>query len=102
MNRIKFQKGEQRIFLKKVLMELNCPFLRALNQFGFDIPYSTLKNYFVESRLLPENFFNDLCYLAKIDKTEINFEIITRNWGQILGGSKKRSNFIYSFCIIYL
>jgi len=74
MKRIKFNSGEQRLFLKKVLEELNCPSLRALNQFGFEIPYSTLKNYFVESRVIPENFFNDLCYLAKIEKKKLNFK----------------------------
>ena len=51
MKRIKFKKGPQgddplnkgpqRKFLKKVLEELNCPSLRALNQFGFDIPDTT-------------------------------------------------------------
>ncbi len=90
MKRIKFNSGEQRLFLKKVLEELNCPSLRALNQFGFEIPYSTLKNYFVESRVIPENFFNDLCYLAKIEKKKLNFKILEENWGQIIGGKIKK------------
>lgn len=100
MARIKFSKGpqggdpskdgSQRKFLKKVLEELNCPSLRALNQFGFDIPYSTLKNYFVEERLIPEDFFNDLCYLSKIGKEELNFELVEDNWGQVKGGKRKK------------
>ena len=90
MARVKFRKGEQRKFLKKVLEELNCPSLRALNQYGFDISYSTLKNYFTEERLLPEDFFKDLCYLSKIKKEELDFEFIEDNWGQIKGGKTKK------------
>ncbi len=90
MKRIKFKKGEQRKFLKKVLEELNCPSLRALNQFGFDIPYSTLKNYFIELRVMPKNFFDDLCYLSKVDERDFEFEVLDENWGQVLGGSTKK------------
>ena len=88
MRRIKFKKTEQRKFLKKILIKLNCPSLRALNQFGFEIPYSTLKNYFNESRLLPENLFRDLCYLTKIDPKNLNIKYLEKNWGQVLGGKK--------------
>ena len=90
MKRIKFKKGEQRKFLKKVLEELNCPSSRALNQFGFDIPYSTLKNYFIELRVMPKNFFDDLCYLSKVDERDFEFEVLDENWGQVLGGSTKK------------
>ncbi len=99
MARVKFKKGDsqrddpskegpQRKFLLRVLEELNCPSLRALNQFGFEISYSTLKNYFVEVRLLPEEFFRDLCYLAKIDLENLDVEIVLDNWGQVKGGKK--------------
>ncbi|MBS3084968.1 hypothetical protein J4411_03590 [Candidatus Pacearchaeota archaeon] len=90
MSRIKFKKGRQRGFLMEVLRKMDCPSLRALNQFGFEIPYSTLKNYFGESRTLPEKFFNDLCYLSKLNKNNLNFEIIHENWGKIKGGKKSR------------
>jgi len=103
MNRIKFRKGPQgddplnegpqRKFLKRVLEELNCPSLRALNQFGFDIPYSTLKNYFSEERLIPEDFFKDLCYLAKINLRELKVKILEENWGQVLGGKSSGARF---------
>jgi len=89
MRRVKFKSGRQRAFLKKVISESGAPSLRSLNQFGFDIPYSTLKNYFNESRNLPENFFNDLCYLSKINKNELNVEYLSGNFGQIKGGKKK-------------
>ncbi len=84
--RIKFGKGEQRKFLKKVLGEINCVSLRSLKERGIDVPYSTMKNYFVEVRLLPEELFKDLCSLARIDSSEINFELVDENWGQVKGG----------------
>ncbi len=84
--RIKFKSDEQRKFLNEVLKNLHCPSLMALNQFGLDIPYSTLKNYMNESRTLPEQLFNDLCYLAKIEKEKLKFESLPENWGKVLGG----------------
>ncbi len=88
MKRVKFRKWEQRKFLKEVLEKTNCPSLRAIAQFGFEIPYSTLKNYFNESRTLPEIFFKDLCHLSKINLGKFNFEYFGENWGQIRGGKK--------------
>jgi len=93
MKRIKFRKGQQRKFLEKVLEKINCPSLRELINRGFDIPYSTLKNYFNESRSLPEDLFNDLCYIAKIDPSSLKIEILGENWGQIKGG-KRENNFL--------
>jgi len=86
MNRIKFPKGQQRNFLKRVLIKLNCPSLRALNQFGFEVNYSTLKNYFNEDRTLPEEFFKNLCYLAKVDEKKLSIKILDESWGQSKGG----------------
>lgn len=86
MRRVKFKKGKQREFLQKVILESGAPSLRSLNQFGFDIPYSTLKNYFNESRNLPEAFFVDLCYLSKINKNDFNIEYLNSNFGQVAGG----------------
>lgn len=86
MKRIKFQKGQQRKFLQEVLEKTNCPNLRSFTQFGLDTPYSTLKNYFSEKRNLPENFFKELCKLAKIDITKLKVENLEKNWGQIKGG----------------
>jgi hypothetical protein len=91
MARIKFPKEYQRKFLKEVLGKLNCPSLRALNQFGFEINYSTLKNYFLEERLLPEEFFRDLCYLAKMNVGELDFEVLEDSWGQVKGGKVLRN-----------
>lgn len=90
MKRVKFEKGFQRKFLNQVIESLNSPSLRAINQFGFSIPYSTLKNYSSEKRNLPEDFFKDLCFLAKIDPTILEIEYLEENFGQILGGKKSR------------
>jgi len=86
--RVKFEKGKQREFLRNVLEKLNCPNLRSFRQFGFDVPYSTLKNYFSEARNLPEKLFEELILISKINKKEIKYELLQENFGQILGGKK--------------
>ncbi|MCR4327107.1 MAG: hypothetical protein NUV46_00825 [Nanoarchaeota archaeon] len=90
MSRVRFKKGEQRKFIVHVLEKLNCPSLRALNQFGFEVPYSTLKNYFSEARTLPEELFKSLCYLSKVSPYEPEIERLKDHWGQIIGGVKKK------------
>ena len=90
MKRIKFNKTEQRRFLKKAVDNLMCGSLRGLLQFGINVNYSTLKNYFSEARFLPEELFLDLCYLAKIKKNDLRFEVVESNWGQSFGGKKSR------------
>jgi hypothetical protein len=90
MVRIKFKRGEQRKFLKNVLEKTHCPSLRSFLQFGFDIPYSTLKNYYNESRTLPKNFFEDLCYLSKINVKSLDIDYFDENWGKVYGGKKSR------------
>ncbi|MCL5730210.1 MAG: hypothetical protein M1165_01420 [Candidatus Pacearchaeota archaeon] len=91
MSRIKFKKDYQRRFLKEILIALNCPSLRAINQFGFGIPYSTLKNYMNESRTIPEELFINLCSLAKINPESFDKEKLPENWGQVKGGKVKYS-----------
>ena len=88
MKRIKFRNGKQREFLNLVIEKLDSPSLRGVLQFGFEVPYSTLKNYYNESRLLPMNLFNDFCEVAKIDSLELNFEFMDNNWGKVKGGRK--------------
>ena len=84
--RIKFEKGGQRRFLDLVVARLSSPSVRGILQFGFDIPYSTLKNYYNESRLLPSGLFDDLCEVAGISKDDLSFELIDDNWGKVKGG----------------
>ena len=86
--RVKFLKGKQRMFLKQVLINLNCPSLKAFMQFGFDVPYSTLKNYYSEQRLLPYDLFQDICFLAKIDEGKLKVILLEQSWGQSKGGKK--------------
>jgi hypothetical protein len=80
--RIKFKKNKQRKFLDLVVMRLNCLSLRKILQFGFDVPYSSLKNYYTERRTIPIDFFNDLCYLSKINKKKLDIKYLDDNWGQ--------------------
>lgn len=85
--RIRFlKKGEQRKFLDLVIEKLSSPSLRGVLQFGFNVPYSTLKNYYNESRLLSEDLFLDLCVVAGIDSGSLEFERVGENWGKVLGG----------------
>ena len=84
--RIKFKKGGQRRFLDLVVLKLRVSSLRGILQFGFDVPYSTLKNYYSEVRLLPGGLFEDMCEVAGIDKGDFDFEVVDEGWGQVLGG----------------
>ena len=84
--RIKFNKGEQRRFFDEILKNTACPSLRELINRGVDINYSSLKNYYCERRCLPYNLFESLCYLGKLNKKDLNFEILSSNWGQVKGG----------------
>jgi len=86
MRRIRFNRGEQRKFLNLVVEKLNAPSFRGILQFGFNVSYSALKNYCNESRLLSEDFFDDLCEVARIDKSDLSFEYVGGNWGQVKGG----------------
>ncbi len=88
--RIKFEKGKQREFFKKVLESLNCPNLRSFKQFGFEIPYSTLKNYYSEKRNISEKLFEELILISKINKKEIKYFTLNDNFGQIIGGKKSK------------
>ena len=84
--RIRFRRGGQRKFLDLVVQKLNSPSVRGILQFGFNVPYSTLKNYYNESRLLPEDLFNDLCEIVDINKSGLDFERVDENWGKVKGG----------------
>ena len=88
--RIRFVKGKQREFLNLVLKKSNCPSLRELMKRGFDISYSSLKNYYIERRILPKEFFDDLCRFAGLNKNNFDYETVDENWGQVKGGNKSR------------
>jgi hypothetical protein len=84
--RVKFKKGNQRDFLIKVLEASNCPSLRELISRGFDIPYSTLKNYYSEIRLMSLDLFERLCIFSGLEKEDFDYVILKDNWGQVKGG----------------
>lgn len=91
MRRIRFKgKNAQRKFFDLVILRLNSPSLRGILQFGLEVNYSTLKNYYVGARLISEDFFNDLCLVSNIRKDEIDFEFLEDNWGKVLGGRKSK------------
>jgi hypothetical protein len=90
MKRVKFRKGKQKEFLKEVLKRINCPSLGELRKRGFDVSYSSLKNYYSERRNLPEEFFEDLLKISGISKKDLDFEIVEGNYGQVVGGLKSR------------
>lgn len=77
-----------------VIFRVNSPSLRGLLQFGLNINYSTLKNYYNESRLMSISLFEEFLEVSKIKKEEIAFEIVKSNWGQVKGGKiGKRKKF---------
>jgi hypothetical protein len=88
--RVKFAKGGQRKFIDLVIEKVNSPSLRGLLQFGLNVPYSTLKNYYVEERLLSEELFLDLCGLARLDKDSFDVTLLEENWGKVKGGMKSK------------
>ena len=84
--RIKFEKGEQRGFLDLVIEKLRSPSLRGLLQFGFDVKYSTLKNYYNEDRLMSKDLVLDFCEVAGISFSGLDVEEMSENWGKVKGG----------------
>ena len=86
--RIKFKRGKQREFLKRVILKTNSPSLRSINQFGFNLNYNSLKAYYNENRTLPEQLFLDLCKLADIKPESVSVTRLDERWGQKLGGKR--------------
>jgi len=94
MRRIKFGEGGQKVFFDLVIEKMSSPSLRGLLQFGIEVNYSTLKNYYLGERLLPEDLFVDLCELARINLGDLDFEYLGGSWGQVKGGRLgKRASF---------
>jgi len=89
-DRVKFKKGEQRKFLDLVVRKLGCVSVRGILQFGFDVSYSGLKNYYTGRRMLGGSFFEDLCHIARIDVSDLGVEYVDGNFGQVLGGKKSK------------
>ena len=88
MNRVKLGEISQRNFLDLCISKLDCVSLRGLLDYGFGIKYDALKSYYSGRRLLPYDFFENLCILCNISLSQIPLEIINSNWGQVVGGKK--------------
>ena len=89
--RIRFLKKDgQRAFLVEVIRKLRVKSLRGLLQFGFDVKYSTLKNYYVGIRLMPKGLVEDFCDLSGVDFGGLDVEEVGENWGRVLGGKVGR------------
>lgn len=74
--------------MKKVLENTSCSSLKTFEQFGFGVPYSTMKNYFSEKRLLPKDLFDNFCHIAKLNPQDFKTKFIEDTWGQVKGGKK--------------
>ena len=88
--RIKLEKGEQRKFLDKCIFNLNSPSLNGLLEYGVSSTNYSLKNYYLERRLIPKKLFEELCHLAKIQKENLSYEEFNENWGKSKGGKKSK------------
>ncbi len=83
--RVKFPKGEQRkLILELVLKEGS---LKSVSE-RLGVPYSTMKNYACEDRLLPESLFDTLLNSLSKDRRDLDIHYLEGNWGRILGGKK--------------
>ena len=91
--RVNFEKGKQREFLEKVMVNTGSPSLKELQNRLVEVSYSSLKNYFCERRNLSEEVFLDLCRISSLDKVNFKFEVMKDSWGQSKGGKvSKRKN----------
>ena len=88
--RIKFRKGMQRKFIDLVILKTLAPSLRRLLQYGLKVDYSTLKSYYNENRTLPEDLFEDMLILARLDEKSFSVVHLREYWGQSKGGKKSR------------
>lgn len=85
--RVRFLKrGGQRAFLDKVVEKLRVSSLRGVLQFGFDVSYSALKNYYVEDRLISKELVLEFCEVSGVDYEDLEVEEVEENWGQVKGG----------------
>ena len=89
--RIKFAKGLQRKFLEEVLIRTACPSLMELSR-RVNVNYQTLKNYYIERRLLPRELFELFCKTSNLEENGFSFEELPDNFGQIKGGKNTNKN----------
>tara|TARA_Y100000034_G_scaffold133437_1_gene198896 strand:+ start:428 stop:871 length:444 start_codon:yes stop_codon:yes gene_type:complete len=85
--RLKFERNEQRNFLNYVLIN-NGLNLREFSN-NLNVNYSTMKNFYQETRTIPECLIDDICnfYSLKFPNDKIETELVN-SWGQVKGGKK--------------
>src|SRR3989344_4602352 len=86
--RIRFKKGQQKLFISYTIKKLGCPSLRALLRYDLKVPYSTLKKYYQERYLMPLSLVEKLCLFSKINLKSLNVIFLPENWGAVKGGKK--------------
>lgn len=90
INRIRLKHISQKKFLDLIIEKLNSPSLRGLIQFGIDVKYSALKNYYSGVRLIPLDLFNELIEISGTNNGDFDFEVLNGSWGQVIGGKKSK------------
>jgi hypothetical protein len=92
MERIKLIGFSQKDFLDQCILNVGAVSLRGLLDFGFNVSYSSLKNYYTGRRFFPRDFFENLCVICNFNKDDVSFEVLKSNWGQIKGGRVRFKN----------
>ena len=88
--RIKLKNMSQKEFLDLTVERLSCGSLRGILQYGVEVSYSCLKNYYTERRLFSKAFFNNFFRLAKINMKKEEYFELDENWGRVKGGKKSK------------
>ena len=85
--RIRFKDGELKNFINELIINENIT-LRELSSV-LSVNYSTMKNFYQETRTVPYNIIEDMCKKYRLDfpYNQIEKELLN-NWGQIKGGKK--------------
>lgn len=86
--RVKFEKGQQQLFVGYVTDKLKCLYVKELLKYKLGVSYSSLKQYYREECLLPFFLFKKLCSLAKINSNSLDVKFLDENWGAVEGGKK--------------
>jgi len=88
IKRVKFEKGEQKIFISTATNNLSLKkFCETYGQ-TINLNYSSFKDYFQERKTLPMTVFQLLCEYSNIDTSKYNYKIIPANWWQSSAGKK--------------
>lgn len=85
IRRVRLNKGQQKGLIIGLAKKLGS--VRKVAD-KFNLPYSTMKNYFEEVNLLPEDLFYKILNMLNIKKEGLKVNYLSFNWGRILGGKR--------------